>query len=86
MTIIEAMSQRKAIIASDVGGDYELVSEENGCLLENNVDTACNAIKEILTNDALRTQMEAKSYEKYNSDFPLQKMWTSYKAIYEKLL
>ena len=30
MSIIEAMSQKKAVVASDVGGIYELVDDENG--------------------------------------------------------
>ena len=50
MTIIEAMSQKKAVVASDVGGIYELVDATNGVLVKNDVDIACNEIKKILVN------------------------------------
>mgnify|MGYP006782343195 CR=1 FL=1 len=85
MTIIEAMSQKKAIVASNVGGIYELVDDSNGCLIENDVDSACNAIKKILEDSELRKSMEEKSYEKFKNNFTLEKMWTGYKSIYEKL-
>ena len=86
MTIIEAMSQKKAIVASNVGGIYELVDNSNGCLIENDVDCACNAIEKILSDDALRKSMEEKSYSKFKESFTLQKMWSGYKSIYEQLV
>ena len=85
MTIIEAMSQKKAVVASDVGGIYELVDETNGCLIENDVDKACDAINRILGNESLRTNMEEKSYEKFKNSFTLEKMWSGYKEIYERI-
>lgn len=85
MTIIEAMSQKKAIVASNVGGIHELVDDSNGCLIENNVDSACNAIKKILEEAELRKSMEEQSYEKFENNFTLEKMWTGYKEIYHKL-
>lgn len=85
MTIIEAMSQKKAVVASNVGGIYELVDETNGCLIENEVDKACDAINRILGNESLRTNMEEKSYEKFKNSFTLEKMWSGYKEIYERI-
>lgn len=85
MTIIEAMSQKKAVVASNVGGIYELVDDSNGRLIKNDVDTACKVIKRILDDDNLRTDMAEKSYEKFKRAFTLEKMWAGYKSIYEKL-
>ena len=85
MTIIEAMSQKKAIVASNVGGIYELVDDSNGCLIENDVDSACNAIRKILEEAGLRKSMEEKSYEKFENNFTLEKMWAGYKEIYRNL-
>lgn len=85
MTIIEAMSQKKAIVASNVGGIYELVDNSNGCLIDNDVDTACDAIRNILSNDQLRFKMEKASYMKFKNSFTLEKMWSGYKSIYERL-
>ena len=86
MTIIEAMSQKKAVVASDVGGIYELVDETNGTLIENDAEIACQAIQRILSDENLRKSMEEKSYEKYKSAFTLEKMWDGYKAIYENVI
>ena len=85
MTIIEAMSQKKAVVASNVGGIYELVDSSNGKLIENTVEDASHAVESILENDNLRQQMEQKSYEKYQCNFTLEKMWEWYKTIYQVL-
>lgn len=85
MSIIEAMSQKKAVVASDVGGIYELVDDENGRRIQNDVDTACEAIKEILSDDKMRAAMEAASYRKFKAGFTLETMWSGYKEIYERL-
>ena len=86
MTIIEAMSQSKAVVASNVGGIYELVDDTNGRLVQNNVDEINKAISDILNNDSLRKAMEVASYNKFKDSFTLQKMWIGYKNIYNKLL
>ena len=85
MTIIEAMSQKKAVVASNVGGIYELVDDTNGALIENDVNIACEAIKKILDNPKTNSNMEFKSYEKYSNSFTLEKMWNGYKEIYEQI-
>lgn len=85
MTIIEAMSQKKAVVASDVGGICELVDGTNGALIENDAQAAAQAIRRILSDDGLRKSMEEKSYEKYRASFTLEKMCGDYKAIYESL-
>ena len=86
MTIIEAMSQKKAIVASNVGGIGELVDSSNGCLVDNDVEMATNAIKTILSDDSLRKTMGENSYKKYQSSFTLDEMWNGYKMLYQKLL
>lgn len=85
MTIIEAMSQKKAVVASNVGGIYELIDDTNGALIENDVNVACEAIKKILNNSKTKTDMEDKSYEKFTNSFTLEKMWKGYKEIYERI-
>ena len=86
MTIIEAMSQKKAIVASDVGGIYELVDDTNGKLIKNDIDEASNAIRDILEDESKKASMEQESYNKFNENFTLEKMWLSYKQIYENLI
>lgn len=86
MTIIEAMSQKKAIVASNVGGICELVDSSNGKLIENRVEDAVQAVESVLENDALRCKMEQNSYEKYLNNFTLEKMWEGYKSVYQNLI
>lgn len=85
MTIIEAMSQKKAVVASNVGGIYELVDDTNGALIENDVNIACTAIKNILNNPEIKANMEEKAYEKFTDSFTLEKMWSGYKEIYKRI-
>lgn len=85
MTIIEAMSQKKAIVASNVGGISELVNDSNGALIKNDASIASNAIRSILENPEIMKNMEEKSYEKFQSYFTLEKMWNGYKSIYENI-
>lgn len=61
--ILEAMGCGLPILASDVGGNNEIVHEgENGFLIsENNVDKIAERIAELVNNKELRTQMGARS-------------------------
>lgn len=86
MTIIEAMSQKKAVVASDVGGIHELVDSSNGALIDNTEEQAVSEIKKILDDSKLRKSMEESSYSKYKKDFTLEKMYNSYKDLYLSLL
>lgn len=86
MTIIEAMSQSKPIVASNVGGIYELVDDANGALIENKVDMAKSSILKILNDESLLKSMGEASYNKYKNNFTLDMMWNSYKELYLNLL
>lgn len=86
MVILEAMSQKKAIVASNVGGIYSLIDSTNGCLVENDVETATTAVRKILSDDNLRKTMGEESYKKYLTSFTLEKMWQKYKIIYQNLI
>lgn len=86
MSIIEAMSQKKAVVASEVGGIPELIDSTNGYLVSNDISQICKAIKEIIENNELKLQMEQNSYKKFLNFFTLEKMWESYKSIYKGLI
>lgn len=86
ITIMEAMSQNKAIIASDVGGIHELVDDSNGKLVHNDVNEIVESIKMISSDANLRKQMEKSSYDKFTKNFTLDIMWNKYKCLYEQLL
>ena len=85
MSIIEAMSQKKAVVASDVGGISELVDDTNGKLIKTE-DEAVAALEELLNNDELLKKKNTASYQKYEAAFTMDKMWNSYKKLYMSLL
>lgn len=86
MTIIEAMCQKKAIVASNVGGIPELVDNSNGRLVKNELIKVCSAINELLSNNDLINKMEEESYKKYEKSFTLRNTWNGYRTIYSSLL
>lgn len=86
MTIIEAMSKGKAIIASNVGGISELVDSSNGVLIENKPEKAAEAIHFILNDENRKELMEQNSLDKFKKYFTLDIMWNKYKEIYKKMM
>lgn len=84
MTIIEAMAQKKAIVASNVGGIPELVDNTNGLLIETDED-AVKAISNILQDNEKKSKMERASFEKFSNFFTLDIMWKNYRNLYKKI-
>ena len=85
IAILEAMSFRLPIIASDVGGVSELVTDgENGYLIAPN-DFQCIASKIafLVKNPARRIAFGERSYEIYLSKFSLSKMMTKIYSAYK---
>jgi len=73
--ILEAMSVGSPVIASNVGGNPELIThDENGILVEyNNKEQIKGAIKKILDNDQLQQKFINNSKERLK-DFTFEKM------------
>lgn len=84
MTILEAMAQRKAIVASDVGGISELVDNSNGILVKTEEETIA-AIQQILGDDEKLKQMEEASFERFSKFFTLDIMWGKYRKLYKEI-
>lgn len=80
MTIIEAMSNAKPIVASDVGGVSELVTN-NGYLVSNDIDEICDRINSLL-DDNYAKKLGSNSYINYEKTFTLEKMWENYNKLY----
>ncbi|MGI5084575.1 glycosyltransferase [Treponema putidum] len=84
MTIIEAMAQKKAIVASNVGGIPELVDVANGALIKTD-DDAVKAISNILQDDNKKAKMEKASFKKFSKFFTLDIMWENYRNLYKEI-
>ena len=84
MTIIEAMANKKAIVASNVGGIPELVDETNGVLV-NSDSEAVTAIDKLLNKPELIEIMGQFSLKKYMQFFTMENMWKKYRSLYSEL-
>lgn len=85
--VLEAMAMKKAIIATNVGGNPELVENgRNGFLVPpKNVESLADSIKTLIVNDDLRVKMGSESRdivkEKFNWDVVIPKIEKVYTEV-----
>ena len=85
MVIIEAMSYKRPIVASNVGGISEIVQNgENGFTVENTAEEFAKRIKEILEDEDKYIQFSQNSYKRFLQDLTVEKMVESYLELYKK--
>lgn len=88
VSVLEAMSYSKAIIATKVGGIPELIQNDYFGLLVNsdNTDELFKAIERLIENEPLRKQLGKNAQQAVTERFSLKKMTESYLQLYEKIL
>ena len=88
MTLLEAMSLGKPCIATDAGGNPEIVEHQyNGLVTANdNAQEFATAIITLCQNPALQKEMGQHSRKRYQQQFSLQSMVRSYQQLYAQLL
>ncbi|MFC1668273.1 glycosyltransferase [Chlamydiota bacterium] len=87
-TIMEAMACGKPVVASDVGGNEELIVEgKTGFLFEsNNLDDLIEKIVYILKNPDLAVRMGKKARQIAEERFDLKKMVCAYEHLYRSVM
>mgnify|MGYP002673622947 CR=1 FL=1 len=84
LAIVEAMSNGKAIIASDVVGNKDCVSDgENGYLLPLDAEAYAENIIQLVNDEGLRKDMGRKSRELFLKDFFIENRIKLLQRIYE---
>lgn len=84
LSVIEAMSLGKAIIASDVFGNRDCVwNGKNGYLLPLDVDLFSDRILELVHNEQKRIKFEKASRELYKEAFQIEKQIVGLEKIYK---
>lgn len=86
--ILEAMGMRKPVVATDVGGNEELVVDGVTGKIVPKTDCAslAEAIIWMLRNPAASKELGENGYERVRKYFGVERMVKKYEAIYESLL
>lgn len=88
ISIVEAMRAGLPVVASDVGGVRESVSDgENGFLVpRGDLPTLRERLQRLISNETLREKMGAASRRRYVEEFTAERMVSKTLAVYTKVL
>lgn len=88
IALLEAMSMRKAIIASEIDGITDLITNEvNGLLVEpKNVKNLSDAIVKLVNDNVLRKNLGIAAENTVKEKFNLASMTNKIEQVYEELL
>jgi sugar transferase (PEP-CTERM/EpsH1 system associated) len=88
LTLIEACAAAKPIVATDVGGNPEIVEHESNGLLvpSDQPEDLAKAILEILSHEVKARLMGEKGRKKFEEEFTLDVMVKKYEDLYESCL
>ena len=85
MSILEALSCGKPVVASDVGGISEALAPDAGLLVPNDRDAVLMALDRLTNDRALRARMGASARARYERCFSADSMWCRYLQLYTEL-
>ncbi len=87
-TILEAMATGLPVIATDVGGNPDLVAPDvTGTLIPcSDPDALARAVEQYLNNYELMTTQGANGLRRVREEFSLDRMVEAYLAVYDELL
>ena len=87
MSIIEAMSYGKPVVASNVGGISEIViSDYNGFVAENTVEDFCDKIARIFSSNEKWKYYSSNSRLLYEERLTVSRMVKAYYNLYKRIL
>ena len=85
---LEAMSQKKAVIASDTGGLRDIVADQQTGILvpANDRDKLAEAISYLLQSPEMASEMGNRGYDRLAKNYMLDAVMTKTIALYESLI
>jgi sugar transferase (PEP-CTERM/EpsH1 system associated) len=86
-TLLEAMAAGVAVIASDVGGNSEIIEAGRSGLLfaSDDVDAAARHIESLVTDRSLRSRLAAAAVDRVESTFSMPAMLEQYQNLYRSV-
>lgn len=86
-TLLEAMAAGVAVIASDVGGNREVIEAGRSGLLfgRGDIQAAAQAIQQVVTDMQLRERLAAAGLQRANTTFALRTMLSAYEDLYRSV-
>lgn len=85
IVIIEALSYKKPVVASDVGGISELLDGTNGFAVKNEAKIMAGKINYILSDSEQYKYMSEVAYKIYLKSFTVDQMVIGYQQIYNQI-
>ncbi len=83
--LLEAMASKKAVIASRVGGNVEVVEDGvDGLLVTTESSSIANAMKKLIDSKGLRDEMGENAFNHIVRQFSLEQMLTFYTSIFNQ--
>jgi glycosyltransferase involved in cell wall biosynthesis len=86
--VLEAMSQRRVVVATDVGGTSEAVLDgETGLLIPaGDPQRLADAIRRVITDPSRSEQMAKRGYEHFRENFTVELMVKKHESLYEQVI
>lgn len=86
-SILEYMACRKPVVATNVGGNPELiVDQETGLLVEpKNVSSMSQAILKLIDNPSLASRMGTRGRERIENEFNIENMVEKYLSLWQEV-
>lgn len=85
ISIIEALSYGKPIVASNVGGISELLANENGFTVENYSEQFVQRLVQLFSDDQLYSKLSVQARQTYENKFTVSLMVNSYYILYQRI-
>lgn len=86
-TVLEAMAAGVAVIATDVGGNSELLQDKYGWLVDaNSSEAIATAVLDALSDQSRRDGARKRAYNRVRTEFSQSGMVSRYESLYRELL
>jgi len=84
VSVIEAMSYEKPVVATDVGGTAELIDEI--LVAPDDVEAMADNLLKLIEDQTFRRELGKKNYLKYKGLFTVNTMVSEYERLYKSLI